>query len=175
MIITATEFRNHIGKYLTLASNKDIYITKNGKTVAMLTAPYQFKAQDTEDASNNANRTSNANAHIISRDEALLILKEAYNGCEKVFGHIKDAYLYGSYARGDYRDDSDVNILITIDLTEEAISKHHWDLAGLSSNLSLKHDITVNINIKSLDQFEKQYSLTPLYQEILKERIKYEG
>ena len=174
MVITATEFRNHIGKYLTLASNKDIYITKNGKTVAMLTAPYQFKAQDTEDASNNANRTSNA-AHIISRDESLLILKEAYNSCEKVFGHIKDAYLYGSYARGDYRDDSDVNILITIDLTEEAISKHHWDLAGLSSNLSLKHDITVNINIKSLDQFEKQYSLTPLYQEILKEGIKYEG
>lgn len=70
MVITATEFRNHIGKYLTLASNKDIYITKSGKTVAMLTAPYQFKAQDTEDASNNANRTSNANAHIISRDES---------------------------------------------------------------------------------------------------------
>ena len=174
MVITATEIRNHIGKYLTLASNKDIYITKNGKTVAMLTAPYQFKAQDTEDASNNANRTSNA-AHIISRDESLLILKEAYSGCEIIFGYVKDAYLYGSYARGDYRDDSDVNILITIDLTEEEISDHQWDVAHLSGNLSLKHDITVNINIKSLDQFEKQYSLTPLYQEILKEGIKYEG
>ena len=103
-----------------------------------------------------------------------MILKEAYNSCEKVFGQIKDAYLYGSYARGDYRDDSDMNILITIDLTEEEISDHQWDVAHLSGNLSLKHDIAVNINIKSLDQFEKQYSLTPLYQEILKEGIKYQ-
>ena len=57
MVITATEFRNHIGKYLTLASNKEIYITKNGKTVAMLTAPYQFKAQDTEDSYIKCKRT----------------------------------------------------------------------------------------------------------------------
>ena len=114
-------------------------------------------------------------SNISRRDKAFLILKEAYSGCEIIFGYVKDAYLYGSYARGDYRDDSDVNILITIDLTEEEISDHQWDVAHLSSNLSLKHDITVNINIKSLDQFEKQYSLTPLYQEILKEGIKYEG
>lgn len=120
-------------------------------------------------------QSDNSKSNIFRRDKALLILKEAYNSCEKMFGQIKDAYLYGSYARGDYRDDSDVNILVTIDLTEEEISDHQWDVAHLSSNLSLKHDITVNINIKSLDQFEKQYSLTPLYQEILKEGIKYEG
>lgn len=36
MLITATEFKNNIGKYLTLASKEDIYITKNGKRVAKL-------------------------------------------------------------------------------------------------------------------------------------------
>lgn len=37
MLITATEFKNNIGKYLALASQEDIYITKNGKSVAKLT------------------------------------------------------------------------------------------------------------------------------------------
>lgn len=36
MLITATEFKENIGKYLTLADSEDIIITKNGKQVAKL-------------------------------------------------------------------------------------------------------------------------------------------
>jgi len=38
MLITATELKNNIGKYLALAATHDIYITKNGKSVAKLTS-----------------------------------------------------------------------------------------------------------------------------------------
>lgn len=37
MIITATELKMNIGKYLALAAQEDIYITKNGKNIAKLT------------------------------------------------------------------------------------------------------------------------------------------
>lgn len=43
MSITATEFKMNFGKYLLMAATEDIFITKNGKTVAKLTAPYQNK------------------------------------------------------------------------------------------------------------------------------------
>ncbi|HHW02145.1 MAG TPA: type II toxin-antitoxin system Phd/YefM family antitoxin [Thermoanaerobacterales bacterium] len=36
MIITATEFKTNIGKYLKLAAKEDIIITKNGKRIAKL-------------------------------------------------------------------------------------------------------------------------------------------
>lgn len=45
MLITATEFKNNIGKYLALASAEDIYITKNGKSVAKLTNINQDKVE----------------------------------------------------------------------------------------------------------------------------------
>lgn len=45
MYITATEFKMNFGKYLLMAATKDIYITRNGKTVAKLTAPYQDKLE----------------------------------------------------------------------------------------------------------------------------------
>lgn len=67
-----------------------------------------------------------------------------------------------------------MNILITIELSEEEISEHHWDITGLSSDLSLNHDVTVSINIKSADQFEKYCKVLPLYQNILKGGIKHE-
>lgn len=39
MQITATEFKMNMGKYLSMASRHDIYITKNGQRIAKLTNP----------------------------------------------------------------------------------------------------------------------------------------
>lgn len=45
MIVTATEFKTNFGKYLDLLSKEDIYITRNGKTVAKVINP-QISAVD---------------------------------------------------------------------------------------------------------------------------------
>lgn len=39
MIVTATEFKTNLGKYLEMAASQDIFITKNGKSIARLTTP----------------------------------------------------------------------------------------------------------------------------------------
>ena len=41
MSITATELKMNLGKYLQLAESEDIYITRNGRTIAKLSNPYQ--------------------------------------------------------------------------------------------------------------------------------------
>lgn len=41
MSITATELKQNLGKYLMLAEQEDVYITRNGRVVAKLTNPYQ--------------------------------------------------------------------------------------------------------------------------------------
>lgn len=43
MIITATEFKNNLGKYLQMAAAQDIFITKNGTSIARLTSPSMDK------------------------------------------------------------------------------------------------------------------------------------
>ena len=37
MLVNATEFKTNIGKYLSLVDKEDVFITKNGKSVAKLT------------------------------------------------------------------------------------------------------------------------------------------
>lgn len=39
MPITATDFKVNMGKYLSMASTHDIYITKNGQRIAKITNP----------------------------------------------------------------------------------------------------------------------------------------
>ncbi|HIU57239.1 MAG TPA: type II toxin-antitoxin system prevent-host-death family antitoxin [Candidatus Ornithomonoglobus merdipullorum] len=36
MLVTATDFKTNLGKYLSLVNKEDIYITKNGKYIAKL-------------------------------------------------------------------------------------------------------------------------------------------
>ncbi len=45
MIVTATEFKTNFGKYLDLVAQEDIFITKNGKTIAKVINP-QISAVD---------------------------------------------------------------------------------------------------------------------------------
>ena len=43
MIVTATEFKSNLGKYLDMVATQDVYITKNGKNIARLTSPSSNK------------------------------------------------------------------------------------------------------------------------------------
>ncbi len=45
MLVTATEFKSNIGKYLNLVAEEDIFITKNGKHVAKLSSTKQDKVE----------------------------------------------------------------------------------------------------------------------------------
>lgn len=39
MIVTATEFKTNFGKYLDMLTKEDIFITRNGKTIAKVINP----------------------------------------------------------------------------------------------------------------------------------------
>lgn len=45
MIVTATEFKTNFGKYLEMSTKEDIFITRNGKTIAKVINP-QVSAVD---------------------------------------------------------------------------------------------------------------------------------
>lgn len=43
LTITVKELKANLEKYLSLSATEDVYVTRNGKTVAKLTAPFQDK------------------------------------------------------------------------------------------------------------------------------------
>ena len=110
----------------------------------------------------------------MSTPEAGAIVREVYREYSKVFpGRIRDAYLYGSYVRGDFDSESDIDILLTVDADNAEIAKRRYALAEITSSLSLKYNITVSATAKPLAQFRQYGEVMPFYKNVLREGINY--
>lgn len=113
---------------------------------------------------------------MCTRNQAISILSETFEMCNNALDcPVAEAYLYGSYARGDYHSESDVDILLTVDRAPEELASYRKIIARISSELSLKYDVTVSVTIKSREQFRKYADVLPYYKNVLAEGIRYAG
>lgn len=113
---------------------------------------------------------------MCNKNQALEILQAAFEKSKTVFGTaIGEAFLYGSYARGDFTAESDIDILLTINRDSDYIASQRKKMAEISSDLSLQYDITVSITVKSMQQFDAHRTVLPFYKNVLKEGIRYAG
>ena len=111
---------------------------------------------------------------MCTQSQALAILEEVYLQCSQRFPcAIQDAYLYGSYARGDYHAESDVDILLTVNADDVAPLRRM--AASISSSISLERDVMVSVSLKPVAQFQKYSKSLPFYKAVMREGIRYVG
>ena len=77
--------------------------------------------------------------------------------------------LYGSYARGDFHGESDVDFLLLLKNNEVKFGNEIFKIGSYRSNLGLKYDTKVSIFPLSSSKFNKKEKL--FYQNIKQEGI----
>lgn len=98
-------------------------------------------------------------------------MKELRAGLVRIYGDkLKGVYLYGSYARGDYREGSDVDVMILLKNYRNYWNEHKR-ISQLASDVSLEYDVTVScIFIKEI-QWQNSINEIPLIYNIHKEGV----
>ncbi len=91
---------------------------------------------------------------------------------QNIYGsHLKSVILYGSYARGDYTEDSDIDIMILVDLANEEIDSYLDPLSEIGFQYNIKYDIWIMPIVKNIKHFQRWVSAYPFYQNIQKEGV----
>ena len=85
--------------------------------------------------------------------------------------NIKQIILYGSYARGDANEESDVDIMILCDDNVENIKAQRAKITRIGSSLCLDYDIEISLLFKDTETFYKWERVLPFYQNVLREGV----
>lgn len=82
-------------------------------------------------------------------------MKELKEGLSRIYGEqLKAVYLYGSYARGDYREGSDVDVMILLKNYKD-YWKEYRRSSDYVSDISLEYDVTVSYILSKETQWNK--------------------
>ncbi len=88
----------------------------------------------------------------------------------KIFGdHVRQIILYGSYARGDYRSDSDIDIMILLDISDLEIKTYGSKLSYMTFDFNMDHDLDIKPIVKSEEHFKQWVKVYPFYANVQKE------
>ena len=92
---------------------------------------------------------------------------------QKIFGnHIRQIILYGSYARGDYREDSDIDIMLLVDLQQEECWEYRKQLMSEVFDINLEYDTMIIPTTVNAAQFKEWLPVYPFYQNVAREGVK---
>ena len=100
------------------------------------------------------------------------MLKQYVEDVHKLYGNqLKTIILYGSYARGDFRPDSDIDIMILVDLEDEEIKEKGRSLSDVTFEYNFDNDVVIMPIVKNTDHFNRWLRAYPFYYNVRKEGI----
>ena len=92
---------------------------------------------------------------------------------KRIYGsHVKQIILYGSYARGDFRPDSDVDIMILVDMSDLELKAYGQQLSYMTYDFNMDHDLDIKPIAKSQQHFQNWVEAYPFYANVEKEGVK---
>ncbi|WP_283680590.1 nucleotidyltransferase domain-containing protein [Parablautia sp. Marseille-Q6255] len=86
-------------------------------------------------------------------------------------GNLVEVILYGSYARGDYNNDSDVDIVAIVRGERETLQEQLKQVWDASCELELEYNTILSPTVIPYEEFKRYQEDLPYYRNIVKEGV----
>jgi len=101
-----------------------------------------------------------------------IVTNELTQNTKHIFGDkLRKIILYGSYARGDYNEGSDLDIMVLADFDESEKSELEIQICKIASDASLDHDITICMFLNNESLFSSRLHISPFYRNVMAEGV----
>lgn len=91
--------------------------------------------------------------------------------CQVYRDQLKAVILYGSFARGTNTEDSDIDILILVDASDQQLREYAEKLNDISTDLALKYMKVFSIIDVKYKEYMDWKAVSPFYRNVDKEGI----
>ena len=101
------------------------------------------------------------------------IMQQFASSLKKLLGNTLDSVIvYGSYARGNYSELSDIDVMILVTLTEEKIKKISDEISDMAFEYLMKFGVDISPVITNIDHFNYWADNLPYYRNVRDEGVK---
>lgn len=101
------------------------------------------------------------------------IMQQFASSLRKLLGNTLDSVIvYGSYARGDYSELSDIDVMILVTLTEEKIKKISDEISDMAFEYLMKFGVDISPIVTNIDHFNYWVDNLPYYRNVRDEGVR---
>lgn len=105
-------------------------------------------------------------------DQLSVLLARYREAVAQILGERFDRMiLFGSYARGDYKKESDMDIMILADVCSEEISSCADMVYDLTYDFEMQYGMEINPSVQSTGTYEKWRKVYPFFINIEKDGV----
>lgn len=110
---------------------------------------------------------------MCEKDKLNLIIKEVTKTYKEIYGdNLVDIFLYGSYARGDYNEYSDIDLAAIVKGDRMILQNELKKVWGISADLGLEYDVIISPIVIPYDEYHRFKKILPYYRNISNEGVK---
>jgi predicted nucleotidyltransferase len=84
---------------------------------------------------------------------------------------LEKVLLFGSYARGDYDEESDIDIFILADIELEDANAERRKIRDCTGDIDLEYDVVTYLCMGCSAIFHKFADVTPFYKNVMKDGV----
>jgi len=94
---------------------------------------------------------------ILEQQKLQIVLNDFVDACKTVFSNkLSDVRLFGSYARGDYHEGSDIDVMVVLDMNDSEVTKYRRDICRIAAALEIEYNVTISPVLYGKDEYNSR-------------------
>ena len=104
------------------------------------------------------------------------VLEKFIKEISKLLGkRLKKIILFGSYARGDYEKNSDIDLMILTDLDDEELKKYRMKIREIACDIEFDNDVVISPLLRNISKYNERIDVIPFYMNVNEEGVVLNG
>ncbi len=110
---------------------------------------------------------------MCGRIELEAILSDFTKGARELLGDkLKGVILYGSYARGDFDDESDIDVMVLVDIPKGELHRYSRPITKIADNADWDYNTVLSPTLTNAEEFSRYKHAMPFFRNVDAEGVR---